>query len=364
MRNETRGTIPVQRRTEMVEKFGGVESVDFPIGEDLLHAVESSGYLNRMPTSAAIKRYAQSLGVDLRDVIDTYLDGDDLGSQPVRRFLTNTGLRPLFSPVVEDGLRLGMNRIAAQWEGLIARSIDVEQTTYEYYEFDNGLPSGQAGTGTDEFKMRRIAQGAPIPTARVTVSGKSYTLFKQGRGIEWTDESKSAPIDLAAMWFQQVGMQLGWDYFEQIVDMLLNGYFSDGSDDAPVLSTAVAGTITDADLFTAQATHEVVYGYTPTVMMMSLARAVAIQTMENGAGQRVFPGGVQASGLPPIQIASAIPDDKIVFVDTNFAMLRLVNRPFGTEFDRSAQTQVEGTYGTSIETVVPLFKFGRLILDS
>ena len=94
------------------------------------------------------------------------------------------------------------------------------------------------------------------------------------------------------------------------------------------------------------------------------ARAVAIQTMENGAGQRVFPGGVQASGLPPIQIASAIPDDKVIFVDTNFAMLRLVNRPFGTEFDRSAQTQVEGTYGTSIELVVPLFRYARLILDA
>lgn len=364
MRNETRGTIQVQRRPDVVERFDGQETFDFPIGDDLIHAVEATGYLNRMPQSAAIKRYAVNNGIDLRDVLDTYLDGEPLGATQVKRFLTNTGLRPLFSPVVEDGLRLGMNRIAAQWEGLIAQTIDIEQTTYEYYEFDNGLPSGQAGTGTDEYKMRRIAQGAPIPTARVTVSGKSYTLFKQGRGIEWTDESKSAPIDLAAMWFQQVGMQLGWDYFEQIVDGLLNGFFADGSDDAPVLATANAGVITDGDLFTAQATHEVVYGYSPTVMMCSLARAVAIQTMENGAGQRVFPNGVQASGLPPIQIASQIPDDKVVLVDTNFAMLRLVNRPFGTEFDRSPQTQTEGTYGTSIELTVPLFKYARLILDS
>jgi hypothetical protein len=363
MRNETRGTIAVQRRADMAEKFGG-DTVDFPVGEDLIHAVASAGYLDRMPQSAAIKRYAQNLGVDLRDVIDTYLDGDELGNTQVKRFLTNTGLRPLFSPVVEDGLRLGMNRIAAQWEGLIARSIDIEQTTYEYYEFDNGQPSGQAGTGTDEYKMRHVAQGAPIPTARVTVSGKSYTLFKQGRGIEWTDESKSAPIDLAAMWFQQVGMQLGWDYFEQIVDMLLNGFFADGSDDAPVLATATAGSITDADLFTAVATHEIVYGYTPKVMLMSLARSVAIMTMENGAGQRVFPAGVTAAGLPPIQIAAQISDDKVVFVDTDFAMLRLVNRPFGTEFDRSPQSQVEGTYGTSIELVVPLFRYARLILDS
>ena len=45
-------------------------------------------------------------------------------------------------------------------------------------------------------------------------------------------------------------------------------------------------------------------------------------------------------------------------------MVRFVNKEFGTEFDRSVQTQVEGSYGTSIELTVPLFKNARVILDS
>jgi len=198
----------------------------------------------------------------------------------------------------------------------------------------------------------------------VSVSGKSYTLYKQGRGIEWTDESKLAPIDLAAMWFQQVGIQLGWDYHDQIFDMLLNGYFSDGSDDAPVLATATPGTIDDADLYTAVGTMQQVYGYQADYMLMSLSRSVALRTMENGAGQRLFPNGVEAAGLPAIRIATSIPNDKIVFMDSDFALLRLVNKEFGTEFDRSVQTQIEGSYGTSIELTVPLFKNARLILDA
>lgn len=361
MLNQRSGTITVPTRSASGEAEG---TVDFPIGADLTEAVRAFDPNQKFHESTATKRYAQTMGVDLRDVIETILDGDDFGSMKVNHFLTNTGLRPLFSPVVEDGLRLGLNRIAAQWQDLIAKQVNVDSLTYEYYEFSNGTPGSPQPTGTDEFKLKRIGQGAPIPTARVSVSGKSYTLYKQGRGIEWTDESKLAPIDLAAMWFQQVGIQLGWDYHDQIFDMLLNGYFDDGSDDAPVLSTAVAGTIDDADLYTAVGTMQQVYGYQADYMLMSLSRSVAIRTMENGAGQRLFPNGVEAAGLPPIRIAASIPNDKIVFMDSNFALLRLVNKEFGTEFDRSVQTQIEGSYGTSIDATVPLFKNARLILDA
>jgi hypothetical protein len=364
MLHANRGTIPVPRRNPADWESKTDETVEFPIGETLIEAVREFNPNNRYQQSTAVRRYAQSVGVDLRDVIEVILDGEELGSTKVDRFLTNTGLRPLFSPVVEDGLRLGLNRIAAEWQDLIARTVQVDSLTYEYYEFTNGTPGSPAPTGTDEFKLRNIGQGAPIPTARVSVSGKSYTLYKQGRGIEWTDESKLAPIDLAAMWFQQVGIQLGWDYHDQIFDMLLNGYFSDGSDDAPVLATAAPGVIDDADLYTAIGTMQQVYGYTADVQLMSLSRSVAIRTMENGAGQRLFPNGVEAAGLPSIRIAASIPNDKIVFADTDFAMLRLVNKEFGTEFDRSVQTQIEGSYGTSIELTVPLFKNARLILDS
>jgi hypothetical protein len=59
-----------------------------------------------------------------------------------------------------------------------------------------------------------------------------------------------------------------------------------------------------------------------------------------------------------------VPDDKIVFMDTDFAILRMVAKPFGTEFDRQVVTQTEGVYGTSIDLSVPLAKNARLILDA
>jgi len=350
-------------------------AVAFPLGEPLVHAARRLFPATRFSESEAITRFAartlgydeknpETRGVGMKKVMDTILGGEDLGRIKVERFLTNDGTRPLFSPIVEEGIRSGLNRVAAMWEDLIAQTVPVEGMTYEYYEFNNGdIPVGNA-TGVDEFKLRRIAQGGPIPTARVTIGTKSVQLWKQGRGIEWTDEAKMAPIDLATMWFQQVGLQLGWDQHEQVIEMLLNGYFADGSDDAPVLSTAVAGTIDFADLLTAVGTMQVTYGYTADVMLMSLARSVSIRTMESGSGDLVFPNGVEGAGLPPIRLASSIADDKIIFADTGFALVRFVNKEFGTEFDRSVTTGVEGSYGTSIELTIPFFKRARIILDS
>lgn len=343
------GTLPPTRysESEAIQRFINKQlGYDWPEPKDRSIAAQ-------VARSAGMKR-----------VLDTILDGEDLGRIKVERFLTNTGTRPLFSPVVEAGIRLGLNRVEALWQDLIAQTIPVDGMTYEYYEFNNGTLDGTSVTGVEEFRLRRIAQGGPIPTARVTIGQKNLTLYKQGRGIEWTDESKSAPIDLAAMWFQQVGLQLGWDYHEQIIDVLLNGYFADGSDDAPVLGSLVPGTIDYADLLTAQGTMQITYGYTADVMLASLARSVSIRTMENGAGQLVFPNGVEAAGLPPLRIATGIPDDKVLLVDRGFAVVRYVNKEFGTEFDRSVQTQVEGSYGTSIELTVPGFPNARLVLDS
>lgn len=342
------------------------DPIQFPLGEVLTNRMWEKFSPHTTMASNAVNRYADEvLNVDLRDVLDAILDGEELGQVKVSRFLTHSGLKPLFSPIVEDGLRLGLERSSAQWEDLVGRTVTVEGLAYEYYEFNNGTAGSPSPTGTDEFSMKRVGQGAPIPTARVTVSGKSYSLFKMGRGIEWTDEAKNAPIDLAAAWFEQVGLQLGWDYHDEIVDVLLNGYFDDDSDDPPVLATGTPAVIDDTDLYTAIATMQTVYGYTPNVMLMSLARWVATLTMENGSGYRLFPNGLEAvNGLPSARIAPAVPDDQIIFVDTSMAIVRFVNKPFGTEFDRSVQTQMEGSYGSAIELFATLFANARLVLDS
>lgn len=361
--NREHGTIPVPMRDadgKFVIEEGKPKLAQIAMGLDLISEVNDrftqiEGSDQPLPFSRALRRYLGSEGVDLPDVLKA-LGVDDLGRTSVQRFLTNTGLRPLFSPVVEDGIRLGLNQIAPYWEGLIARNVPIDRLNYEYYQFDNTT------TQDKEFELRQVGQGAPIPTAKVSLAGKSYTLTKMGRGIEWTDEAKMAPIDLAGLWFQQLGVKLGWQFHDIAVDRLLNGYFSDGSDAAPTDATAVSGTITEKDLFNAQAQHLVDFGYQDTIMLASRSTAVDIKTMTYANGAPVFPAGVEDKGLPPLAIARNLADDRVIFVDTNFALVRLEARPFGTEFQRNVQTQVEGSYGTEISLIVPMFKDARFVL--
>lgn len=360
-----------KRRIRVIDESldGDDGIVQFPIGRDLIDQARTwMGDDGRfMSESTIVRRFInEELGLSYRDAVEDFLQGQELGRIKVDRFITATGLRPLFSPIVEDGIRIGLNRVNAIWRDLIARTVPVEQTTYEYYSFTVGTAGSlNPSDAKERFGLKRVAQGAPIPVAKVQVTGKSYTLYKKGRGIEWTDESKAAPIDMAELWFEQLGVQIGWDYHDEVVGMLLNGYFvADGSDAAPVLATAAPPAMTDADLLKAYRTHQLLYGYTPTRMVMSLTRSVQILTLENGAGNRVFPNGVEAAGLPPIIVSNVVPDDKVIFVDTDFAMLQFVNKEFGTEFDRVPQTQTEGTYGTAIDLSVPFFANARLILDA
>lgn len=368
---QQRGVIAVAPRErdatgQAIGYVKGATARELPTGDAMMDAVWNHPGNDRMhmPESVAITRYLSAQGVDVRDLIDEFLQGQTVGQTTVERWLTNTGLRPLFSPVVEDGLRMGMNRIASSWRNLVAREIPVSSPSYEYYEFDNGSGTSYDQTGREEFRLLRVAEGAPVPVARIKVSGRAVHLYQKGRGIEWTDQSKAAPMDLAALWFAQVGLDIGWGFHDEVIDVLLNGIFPDGHDDAPTVGTAVPGEMTDADLYTAQATHQILYGRSPDALVVNIARSVALQTLENGAGQRVFPNGVQAAGLPPIVISERIPNNKAVFVDTAFAVIRLVLKEFGTEFDRVPQNAIEGSYGRTTDRFISFMPDARMILTA
>jgi len=282
----------------------------------------------------------------------------DIERETVSRFLTNTGLKPLFSPVVEAGMRMGMNLVVKDWQSLIAKSVPINRMSYEYYVFDN--------EDEEAFSLKMIGQGAPIPVASVTVSGKSYTLFKVGRGIEWSDEAKMAPVSLATMWFTELGRRMGLMMFEYCVDMLLNGYFADGSDAAPT-QALIGATLDYTDIISGYLTMTEDYGYSPKRLICNKATALNILTMTYPNNFPVFPNVMVDGSYPapmgiPLVVSSAMADNTVLLVDTDFALLELVAKPFSTEFERSAKTQVEGSYGTTIQLIAPLFPDARLIV--
>lgn len=311
---------------------------------------------NKKNSSTAFKRYLAENNVSMKELVSA-MGFERLGSVQVRALLDNDNTAPLFNSIVEDGLRIGFER-QSNWERLVARSIDSDQFTQSWYYLED--------PDEDDYDLRDIGQGAPIPVGTIKLGDNSIKMHKRGRGIEWTDEAKRANIDLVALWFQRLGRQLGRSYENFAVERLLNGYFTDGSDAAPTLGVATAGTLSLTDMFYASAFMEDTYGFSPNVAIMNLATATAwAETRDNG--YLLFQDDIQNGNFPNVInaapfISGQVPDNRIILADTNAALVRYVGKPFGVESERNVKTQVEGSYGTEISEFVPFEANARMVI--
>lgn len=309
--------------------------------------------------STGFKRYLSENHVSMKEVLRA-LGYSDVNQVNVRALLDNDGTAPLFNSIIEDGLRIGFERMS-NWQRLTARTITADQFSQAWYYLDDTDLD-------DETELRDIGQGAPIPVGTIKLGDNSIKMHKRGRGIEWTDEAKRANLDLVSLWLQRLGRNLGRSYEDVAIIRLLNGYFPSGEDAAPTLGVGTAGTVTLADMFYASAFMEDTYGFSPNLAVMNLATATAwAETRDNGA--YLFRDDIRNGNFPNVInavpfISRQMPDNRIMLVDTNSALVRYVGKEFGVESERNVKTQVEGSYGTEISEFVPFETNARLIITT
>lgn len=331
------------------------EEVEIEVGSGLRSLVKDR---YNSDSSIAVKRYLTAEGVRLKDVYSA-LGVEDIRSVSARSLLKNDQTKPLFNAVVEDGLRMGFEK-ESNWQALVASDISSPQMTREYYELhEEGLD--------DEVALRSIGQGAPIPVGTISVGNQSIKMHKRGRGIEWTDESKSMNMDLVALFLKKMGKRLGRDYENTAVFRLLNGYFADGHDAAPTIGIKTANDLKLGDLFYAYKYMDQELGFDSKKILCNLETASKLAEMKDGNGSYLFSKEMQQGNFPSLMnqdpfVSSLVPDNRIVLVDTSFALVRYYFKQFGVEFERSVKTQVEGSYGTETSEFVPFMKDARMII--
>jgi len=304
------------------------------------------------------KRYLADQGLTTKDVIRALgYDPSEIGKISTRELLENDGTKPLFNAIVESGLRQGWER-GSNWQALVASSVNSDQLSQQYYYLD--------ADDADDYELRDVGQGAPIPVGTIKLGDNSIKMSKRGRGIEWTDEAKRANIDMVRLWLGKLGRQLGRQYENVAVQRLLNGYFPTGEDAPRSLGIATAGDLSLSDIFYGSAFMEQEMGFSPKIAIMNLETAYRITTLRDGDAyiyRNELQNGQFADVVnsPPF-ISSQVPDNRIVLVDTDYALVRYEGKPFGVESERSAKTQVEGSYGTEISEFVTFEKDARLVL--
>lgn len=226
----------------------------------------------------------------------------------------------------------------------------------------------------DEIKLRDTAEGATITEGEIMVwNEKQVNIRKKARGLKQTYESiMFTPIDLARVFFEELGVKLGADLDRELVNIALNGDQKDNSESAPVIGATTAGTLTYRDITRAWTRFKRI-GRNSSVMIANEADVLTILDMPEfqrtqGAGN-VTPSGVTLNVVNPlpttqdILVTDAIPAGKILFVDVARAFVQLTAMPLLIETDKIVSRQLNGEYVSIITGFANIFRDGRMVLD-
>ncbi|MBO0962347.1 hypothetical protein J1P26_21830 [Neobacillus sp. MM2021_6] len=345
------------------------EIIELKNGSDLTTAMRESAQkdgriagqaedLLKKNSSATFRSYLDSQGVTLKDAIRS-LGIREVDTLQVRALYENDNTKPLFNAVLEDGFREGY-LAAGRADQLVAKTISMDQMSYQYYTLEN--------KDNDDLDLSFVGQGAPIPVVTIKLD-TDHTIFvyKRGGGIEITDEAKSMKIDMLALHLRKRGMQMGRTDEKLAIQRLLNGYFKDGTDAAPTLGVKTANDWKLSDIWYATQYANQKYGFTYNRTIMNLKTAEKWATQKEDNGQLIFLNELKNGEMPNVLrmapfISEELPDNRIMLVDTNFALAEYQYKPFSVENDRNVKTQVEGSYATVTSDFIPFDPNARMIL--
>ncbi len=291
--------------------------------------------------------------------------GVEISGITVGKMLETSELsRWLLPELFRDAIRKGLN-YAPFYSNLVALSENI-----------NGMALTMPAleySGDASVKLRDSSEAATITEGTVAWSEKQVSIKKKARGLRQSYEAMMfVPVNLAAVYFEDMGTRLGADLDKDVINTLLNGDQSDGSEAAPLIGVTTASVLSYKDLVRAWVRMQRI-GRPSTSMLMSEDNALAVLDMD--AFKRVqFPGGEQRvpvtlnwrTPLPTSQdifVHSNVPTNDIIFVDTTKAIAQLTAMPLLIESDKIVNRQVLGEFASIITGFANIFTDARLVMD-
>lgn len=342
--------------------------IELPEGQELSQELDrisksdefkkSGGSLREGNSSLLFRSFLTSQGITWADA-KRALDPAEL-NRSVGELFTNTNTELLFPTMVEEYVR-GAYEKTGRANELLMGSVPMDQQTSSFFYADN--------PEDEELDFNLIAQGAPIPVTTIKLADKkSIQVYKRGGGIEWTDEAKSMKIDMLAAHLKRRGARLGRVDEKLAIDSLVNGYFDDGFDSAPVIGVKKTGEIDLVDMWFATVHMNEVLEFDPNRVIMNRKMAEMWVSTVRKDGAFIFFENLMNGTTPNVikslpMISDQLPDGQMMFLDTNFALQEYIYKELSTENDRNPKTQVEGSYTTKTAGYVPFEKNARLIVD-
>lgn len=295
--------------------------------------------------------------------------GIEIGGMTVEKMLNTSDLtRYLFPEVFRDAIVRGLDYTPI-YGRLVTGEERIESTGLTMPRMD------WTTIDQSEIQLRDVNEGATITEGEIiTWAEKTVNIRKKGRGLKQTYESLMfTPIDLARVFFEELGVKLGADLDRELINVALNGDQDNGSESSPVIGAAVANTLAYTDIARAWTRFRRL-GRVSSLMLAGETDVLTILDMPQF--QRTQPAGATTpTGVPTLNVVNPLPTTQdiyvvdgvptgmIVFVDVARAFVQLTAMPLLIETEKIVSRQLNGEYVSIITGFANIFKDGRLILD-
>ena len=254
------------------------------------------------------------------------------GSDPIEKFFVTTDSAALFPEYVSRAVNAG--REEADLLG------DITATVTKIDGMD--YRSCTSSMSDDDKTLKRVAEGAFIPTTEIKTSDNLVHLHKRGRMLVASYEAlRFQRIDLFTVTLKQIGAYIARSQMADAVDVILNG---DGNNNAcGSVSPASSGSLSYGDLismWTALSPFEL------NTVLASTAAMTALLTMTEmkdavaglnfqGSGKMITPLGAN------LIHTTALTGNNIIGLDKNCALEMVVAGDVAVDYDKLIDRQLE-----------------------
>lgn len=266
-------------------------------------------------------------------------------SDVVAKFFATWESAVLFPEYVARAVRQGME------ENDILPQITAAETRVSGMDYRS-----IASTPGDEAKeLKRVEEGAGIPTTSIRTQENLVKLHKRGRMLVASYEAiRFQRLDLFSVTLRQIGAYIARMHLKDAIDVLMNG---DGNNNA-----ATSYTIGDGGIGGTKGTlsYDALLGfwsqfdpYTMNTMLMGsdvMLAMLKLSEFQNPLTGLNFQGtGTLATPLgAKLLRTSAMPAGKIIGLDKNYALERICGSEVLVEYDKLIDRQLERAAITSI----------------
>ncbi len=294
----------------------------------------------------------------------------DLGINPsvdtVQNIFTtpDESVRWLVPEIIREALRLGLRK-APIWKDLVAAEETVSQTSFvqPHWNMSDAIP-------------RYVGEAETIPTGNVSFGQKTVKIRKMGRGIKIPYEVMNyVSVNIISLFLQDFGVKLNHGIDALMIETLLNGEQTDGSESAPVVGIATPGSLAYRDLLKVWVRMGRI-GRVPDSILGGEDAALSALDLEEFKTNQF--GGTAPVGVPtstaltlksPIPSNSAyyihgsMPTDQHMVIDPTSAIVKYNAQPLMVEQDKIVSNQTIDTFATLTTGFGILFRDSRVVVD-